>query len=105
MGQFGIFGFVAEFGLLALSVFRAASAFRFAEFERDGVFVGVLALILAINMIDLLPNATLTPWTWLLAGALLGRAEVLGACARHSAVGHGEEREPHVEEIATSKPR
>ena len=105
MGQFGIFGFLAEFGLLALSVFRAASAFRFAEFERDGVFVGVLALIVAINMIDLLPNATLSPWTWLLAGALLGRVEVLGARARHSAIGYGEEREPHPEEIATSQPR
>jgi len=32
-------------------------------------------------MIDLLPNASLSPWTWLLAGALLGRAEQLYALA------------------------
>jgi hypothetical protein len=30
-------------------------------------------------MIDLLPNASLSPWTWLLAGALVGRAEALRA--------------------------
>ena len=72
LGQFGILGFLAEFGLLALTVFRAASALRFAESERDSVFLAALALIIAINMIDLLPNASLSPWTWLLAGALAG---------------------------------
>ena len=82
LGQFGIVGFLAEFGLLALPVFRAASALRFAESERDSVFLAALALIIAINMIDLLPNASLSPWTWLLAGALLGRAEALRGAAR-----------------------
>ena len=82
LGQFGIFGFLAEFGLLALPVFRAASALRFAESERDSIFLAALALIIAINMIDLLPNASLSPWTWLLAGALLGRAEALRGAAR-----------------------
>ena len=77
LGQFGIFGFLAEFGLLALPVLRAASALRFAESERDSIFLGALALIIAVNMIDLLPNASLSPWTWLLAGALLGRTEAL----------------------------
>jgi hypothetical protein len=31
----------------------------------------------AITMIDLLPDAALTPLTWLFAGSLLGRAEGL----------------------------
>ena len=83
IGQFGVFGFLAEFGLLALTVFRAASTLRFAETERDSVFLGALALIIAISMIDLLPNASLSPWTWLLAGALLGRAEALRKASRH----------------------
>jgi len=82
LGQFGIVGFLAEFGLLALTVFRAARALKFAETERDSIFLGALALIIAINMIDLLPNASLGPWTWLLAGALLGRAEALRGAAR-----------------------
>ncbi len=36
-----------------------------------------MALVLVINILDLLPNATLTPLTWLLSGALLGYAEYL----------------------------
>jgi hypothetical protein len=77
LAAYGVFGFVAEFGLLALSVFRAASALRFTESKHDMVYLAALALILAINMIDLLPNASISPLTWLLAGALQGRAEEL----------------------------
>jgi hypothetical protein len=77
MGEYGLFGFVAEFGLLALTVFRAASALRFTQHPRERVYLAALALLVAINMVELLPNATLIPWTWLLAGALLGRAEAL----------------------------
>ncbi len=77
VGAYGLFGFVAEFGLLALTVFRAASALRFANPPRDRIYLAALALIVAINMVELLPNATLSPWTWLLAGALLGRAQTL----------------------------
>jgi hypothetical protein len=87
MGQFGLFGFLAEFGLLALSVFRAASALRFTESAPDRVYLPALGLIVAINMVDLLPNASLSPWTWLLAGALLGRAESILALARQHKLG------------------
>jgi hypothetical protein len=77
IGQFGLFGFVAEFGLLTLPVFRAASALRFTKSMQDRIFLAALALILAISVVDQLPNSTLNSWTWLAAGALLGRAEVL----------------------------
>lgn len=77
LGVYGLFGFVAEFGLLALTVFRAASALRFIKPAGDRIYLAALALIVAINMVELLPNSTLSPWTWLLAGALLGRAEAL----------------------------
>ena len=82
MGQFGFLGFLAEFGLLALPVFRAASALRFAPSAKDKIFLAALTLILAINMIDLIPNSSLRPWTWLLAGALFGQAETLRKSAR-----------------------
>jgi hypothetical protein len=77
MGQFGFFGFLAEFGLLALPIFRAASSLRHSATMHDQIFLAALSLILAINLIDLLPNAGLTPFTWLLAGMLLGRTETL----------------------------
>jgi hypothetical protein len=77
MGQFGFVGFLGEFGLLALSVIAAASALKYAQSVPDQVYVSALALIVAVNVIDLLPNSSISPWTWLLAGALLGRAEDL----------------------------
>jgi hypothetical protein len=77
VGEFGIFGFLAEFGLLVLPVFRAASALKYAKSASDKLLLSSLALILAVNIVDLVPNSGLTPWTWLLAGSLLGRAEAL----------------------------
>jgi hypothetical protein len=66
---------LAEFGLLTLPIFLL-----FWRGWRSGdvsPHAATLAVILAINMVDLLPNATLTPLTWLFAGALLGHAERL----------------------------
>ena len=85
MGQFGFVGFIAEFGLLALPIVRAASALKFARSKQDEVFIAALALIVAINVVDLLPNSSLSPWTWLIAGALLGRAEELRSLAHQQA--------------------
>jgi len=79
MGQFGFVGFIAEFGLLAQPIVRAASAVKYTASPREEIFLAALALLLSINMIDLLPNSSISPWTWLLAGALLGRAEELRA--------------------------
>lgn len=79
MGTFGIVGFVATFGLLALTVFRAAMALKLAPTTDEALHLAALALIVAINVVDLLPNASISPWTWLLVGALLGRAEALKA--------------------------
>jgi len=79
LGIFGFVGFVAEFGLIAFSVFRVLPAIKFAESKRDSIFISALALIVAINLVDLLPNASISPWTWFLAGALMGQAERLRA--------------------------
>jgi len=85
LGVFGLVGFVSEFGLLALAVFRAAMALKFAQTMRESGYQAALALIVAINIVDLLPNSSISPWTWLLVGALLGRAEALRAMARQRA--------------------
>ena len=96
MGQFGFIGFLAEFGLLALPIFRAISALKFAETAEEQLFLAALALIVAINIVDLLPNSSLSPWTWLLAGALLGRAEALK-------YGHGRLSKTEVYPLAPQK--
>lgn len=84
LGQFGLVGFLAQFGLLAWPVFRAASAFKFISAERDRVFLSVIALIVALGVVEQLPNSSISPWSWLLAGALLGRAEQIIQLARRA---------------------
>jgi len=75
LGQFGFVGFLAEFGLFALIIFKAASAVSFSRSTEDGVVLGALALLFSVTIVNLLPNAALFPWTLLMAGALIGRSE------------------------------
>lgn len=82
LGQFGLVGFVAQFGLLALPVFRARRALRAIASARERHLVVALALIMALSLIEQLPNASVNSWTWLLAGALLGSAEFATRAAR-----------------------
>lgn len=82
MGAWGLVGFFAQFSLFALCVFRAAMALKFSRSMKGSVCLAALALIVAVNVFDLLPNAWLMPWTWLLLGTLLGRAEALSAASR-----------------------
>jgi hypothetical protein len=76
-GNYGLIGFLSVFGLLAMPIFKAASVLKRKVKSFDQVTLAGMSLILAINMFDLLPNDTLTPLTWLVAGALLGRSEEL----------------------------
>lgn len=77
LSQWGIVGFIAEFGLLCLTVFKASAALRYAKNYRESTLFSVLALIVAASIFDLLPNGFLFSFTWLTAGVLLGRAEAL----------------------------
>ena len=77
LGQFGLIGFLCEFGLLSICVYRAALSFRLARSVEEQLAFATLALIVSINIFDLLPNSGLIPWTWLISGALLGQAEEL----------------------------
>lgn len=79
IGQFGWLGYVATFGLLTLPILSIWWLARKPEAPPIPVTVSTLVLVLAVNMVDLLPNATLIPFTWLIAGALLGYAEALKA--------------------------
>lgn len=76
-GVFGWMGFIGEFGLLALSVFRAASVFKWVKTQQEMTFISAHALLIGFAMVDQVPNASLAPWLWLLTGALLGRTEAI----------------------------
>ncbi|MBL1321891.1 MAG: hypothetical protein COA63_012650 [Methylophaga sp.] len=76
-GQFGILGFIAEFGFLALTIFRSYIASKRLKSKSEQPLLAAHALMVGIIMIDQLPNSSLSPWLWLLAGILLGRSEAI----------------------------
>ena len=98
IGQYGWLGYIALFGLLCLPLLLLARE-ALARGTVIAPQVAVVALVLGCNLADLLPNATLVPLTWLMAGALLGHAEILrqGRHARNLAT-----RASHV---VTDRPR
>ncbi|WP_103334278.1 hypothetical protein [Pseudotabrizicola formosa] len=91
LGTFGWAGYVAEFGLLALPIALMSREALRQPAAMLSPFAAAVVLILAVNLVDLLPNDTLIPFTWLMAGAVLGHAEALRSAwkaARRQAKDH-----------------
>lgn len=75
IGSLGWAGFLATFGLLGLPIFRILR-----KISRDGEGsvsreTAALCVLLALIMIDLIPNAFILPLSWLIVGSLLGFSE------------------------------
>ncbi|WP_085307652.1 hypothetical protein [Planktotalea arctica] len=79
IGVYGWVGFLAEFGLLTLPIFMIWREAKPSFGASITPYAGAISLLLAINVLDMIPNATLTPLTWLFSGALIGYAESLRA--------------------------
>ena len=75
IGHYGWVGYIGMFGLLTLPVVSIWVEARRRGAQEVPVAVSALVLVLAVNLLDMLPNATLIPFTWLIAGAILGYAE------------------------------
>lgn len=78
VGSWGWLGYISRFGLLVVPILLLAFNRRTLDlsFATSG-----LALILSANLLDMIPNATLTPLTWLIGGALAGRYSLALAVA------------------------
>lgn len=76
IGTSGWAGYILHFGLLTAPLFLLGISRRKLglSLESSG-----LAMVLAINLMDLIPNGTLTPLTYLVAGALAGRYAIAQA--------------------------
>jgi cell division protein FtsW (lipid II flippase) len=75
LGQFGLVGFISQFGLLVLPIFYALGAIRRLSDPSERLLLATLAIIVAMTAVEQLPNSSISTWSWLLSGALLGRAE------------------------------
>lgn len=72
-GQYGLFGFLSLFGLLAVSVWKTTKVSRLVKDKNKLHIMFSHALIVSVIMVDQLPNASLAAWMFFLTGALLGR--------------------------------
>ncbi|MEM6635705.1 MAG: hypothetical protein AAF667_07410 [Pseudomonadota bacterium] len=75
-GEGGWVKYVSIFGVMTLPVILMAFMLKRSKFS---LLTTGLALALTANLIDLIPNATFTPITLLMAGALAGHFELLSA--------------------------
>lgn len=74
LGQYGLFGFLSLFGLLAVSVWKATKSGYLLKDKKELHVLLSYALIVSLIMVDQLPNASLNAWMFFLTGSLLGRA-------------------------------
>lgn len=113
IGSNGWVGYLTRFGLFCVPIMLLA--FKRRRYPAD-VATAAIVMMLTANLLDLIPNATLTPVTWLLAGALLGRLEYDGVAADNTApvsgdgptgvrrAGAGRPQPAHGEKLTTDKP-
>lgn len=73
IGMRGWIGYLTEYGLLLMPMILLG--LRWKQMALTPATAG-LAMALTANMIDMIPNGTLTAVTWLMAGALAGRLEL-----------------------------
>jgi len=87
LGESGIIGFIAHFGLLTIGIFRVRCVLGKTEDVRESLCLSAVSLMVAFNVIDLIPNSTNTPLCFLLAGSLVGRTEnIVGTFRRFRCV-------------------
>lgn len=82
LGVEGWVGYIARFGLLTVPVFLLLWHRRRYDI---GMETSVLTLILAANLVDMVPNSSNMPLTWLIGGALWGRLELQKAARAQGA--------------------
>ena len=85
MSETGWVGYLSQFGLLTVPIMLFF--FRRKRYQ-IGLVTSGLCLVTSANLIDLLPNASLSPVLWLAAGALLGRLEFVPQEAAKAADTH-----------------
>ncbi len=74
MGVSGWLGYLSVFGLLTYPIIRLHRLMKKNKIK-PSIYTSGVALVLALNLIDLLPNASFNVLTMLLAGSLFGAKE------------------------------
>lgn len=75
LGVRGWFGYISEFLFIVVPIwlsFRIRSKAKHIS-KKESIFLASHVLIVSLILLDQMPNASLNPLYWLVAGALLGR--------------------------------
>ncbi|MFC3060296.1 hypothetical protein [Paenirhodobacter populi] len=89
IGEKGWIGYLGIFGLLCLPVIFTALRYRRYEF---GAIEGGITIVLCANLIDLIPNSSLLPLLWLMAGMMWGRLEQASVPSAEASIKQGAKR-------------
>jgi hypothetical protein len=77
MSIYGSIGFLFYYILLLTPLYSATKYLKDIESPSDKVYFSLLSLMLALCIIDSVPNTNMGTMNWLLAGALMGQCENL----------------------------
>jgi hypothetical protein len=77
MGIYGVFGFIFYYLFLLTVLYQASKSLKYIDSPNERVYFSMLSLLLAICIIDSIPNTSMVATNWLLAGALMGQCEHL----------------------------
>lgn len=72
-GKYGLIGFISIFGLMFISIWKAANIKMESIQKVECKLLGMHGLLLSLIMVDQLPNASINPLFWFMFGALVGR--------------------------------
>jgi len=81
LGQSGVVGFGAVFGMLLVPIFVTWTRLRVVRSDADAILLAGTAWVVALAAFDSIPNATFSP-SFFIAGALCGAAEGASRAAR-----------------------
>lgn len=82
LGGRGVIGFVGSFGLLLLPVLIARRRIKRIQDPLERKLLDALALVVALNVVDLLPNGLFTVMPLFLSGGLAGLAQGMSSMRR-----------------------
>ena len=77
LGENGFIGFLFWYAILLAPLYYAHKTIKYVSEPKDQVFLASLAVILAVGILDSIPNTGMGPMHLFLAGALLGQSEFL----------------------------
>jgi len=77
IGHYGWVGYILEYSLMALPLFRLYRVFHLIDSYREKVVLTSLCLMISITLVDCLINDPIRSMTWLLIGIVSGRVDAI----------------------------